>query len=234
MKKLLSFLMITTLLTGCVSANETIEKRIDDAISSALTLQVDHTNYSNTYYAYYLQPSIGRFYSHKISNIFGYRDIKFILNLNLSQIINEKFYPDSKEDYITLDSFPLVYQKSGEYIDINQQKYPYRVQIFQKNNDYYIELNMHYVDFYTVCPAGYASQIIYYMMNIGKSVVVNQEKVIEDFSKRQEINATRNKLELFKEIVPQNGAIDELFDKNEIIQESAPPIDPNSSIDITE
>ena len=70
------------------------------------------------------------------------------------------------------------------------------------------------LEFYAISGELQALQVAETMMRIARTVKVDREAVVSTYSARQEIDYERKRLELFQNVVPENGVIDELFEGN--------------------
>ena len=69
------------------------------------------------------------------------------------------------------------------------------------------------VIFYAVEDALSSVEIVKDMMQIARSVKVDDAKVIDAYANRNTVNYKSEKIQLFKQVVPESGRIEELFEE---------------------
>ena len=229
MKKIM-LLLLCLLLTGCSNQNTIdIQSAFDEAINSAIALPSGIADNNKNYYAYYLEPEIGRIYSDETSSIFKYHDTKFIMNLNISKIVNAMNYGDIIPKTIKLDDNYLVAYNTGTYYDYDNSVYDYEAMIYQLNNDtYYVCLDTKYV---TLAAKGSILQmleVIKPMLKIAKTIRIDKENIMVAYSAKERISFESEELKLFDEVIPSDGKVQEMVDMVEKPQDTnAPVYDPD-------
>lgn len=210
MKKYLSVLFACMCLVGC-KANPNLQENLDAKVNRALAMDVGHTTFNHGYYSYYIQPSIGRLYSDETSNVFVFDNVPFVMNLNVPGIVNRSYESQGMllDDVMQYDA--IVAKNSGEFLDGKKKSHPYTIAIFEKQDVYYTILKTDLLEFYAVSHAFEAPRISEEMLKIARSTVVDEVEVLAAYSKQETIAYNRKTLELFQNITPENGVIDELF-----------------------
>jgi hypothetical protein len=213
MKKIILFFLII-LLTGCTNYTN-FELDLKDALNKESSLNAISPDNNKTYFRYYLEPCIGLIYSNQTSNIFLYNNVKFIMNLNVASVINDKYYSNEFEN-IQLNQKYKLFSFSGEYTDYKNKTYPYYVDVFKVNDVYYLKLNSKYVSFYVNGNEASLINISRKMLQIAKSIDIYEEEILSDFSSKEIIEYTKEEIQLFDVIVPVNGKIQDILDGEDI------------------
>ncbi len=210
----ISILFVTLLfLTGCTKVNNDLSADISNRIYTALSEKVSSPFYHHQYYAYNIEASVGRIESTLTSNTFSYNGTKFMMNLNIPYILG-----DTSSSLKLTDQ--VIYENSGEYSDYNGNNHVYSLHVYNLNGNCIIELTTDYTVFYSVCSNKEVSSLVGVMLDIARTVKIDENKIKQDYSDRELITYKREQLELFKNIVPENGAVDELFENNESYEET--------------
>ncbi len=212
--KYISILLVMMLfLSGCTKMSDDLSAEISNKINETLSEKASSPTYNHEYYFYSIEPSVGRIDSTLTSNTFSYNGTKFIMNLNIPNILGNAS-EDSKLSSST------VYENSGEYIDYNEVSHHYDLYIYEVSYGKIIQLTTDYMVFYSVCSQNEVPSLVEVMLDIAKTIKIDENKIKVDYSDRELITYKREQLELFKNITPENGAVDELFDNNQIIEET--------------
>ncbi len=212
--KYISILLVMMLfLSGCTKMSDDLSAEISNKINETLSEKASSPTYNHEYYFYSIEPSVGRIDSTLTSNTFSYNGTKFIMNLNIPNILGNA-NEDSKLSSST------VYENSGEYIDYNEVSHHYDLYIYEVSYGKIIQLTTDYMVFYSVCSQNEVPSLVEVMLDIAKTIKIDENKIKVDYSDRELITYKREQLELFKNITPENGAVDELFDNNQIIEET--------------
>lgn len=229
MKKII-LLLICLLLTGCSSQNDiNIQEVFDEAINSAIALPSGIADNNKSFYAYYLEPEVGRIYSDETSSIFKYHDIKFVMNLNISKIVNAMNYGDIIPETIKLADDYLVAYNSGSYYDYDNSVYDYEAMIYKINdNTYYVCLDTKYVTLYAKGTIYQMLEVIKPMLKIAKTIRIDDNNIMIAYSAKQRISFESEELKLFDEVIPSDGKVSEMVDMVEKPQDTnAPSYDPD-------
>ena len=205
--KIVSILLVTLLcLTGCTKIDNGFSSELANKINTTLNEEASAPYYSHGYYSYNIEANIGRIDSSKTSNTFSYNGTKFIMNLNIPSILGL----DTSNEILNSDS--IIYETNGSYNDFEENSHNYTLKCYSISDDIVLYVNTDTVSFYSVCSKNEASSICSIMLDIARSVKINEEKIKNDYSSHDTISYQTEELELFKNIVPESGAVDELFE----------------------
>lgn len=213
MKYISILLVMMIFLSGCTKMSDDLSAEISNKINVALSDKASYPTYNHEYYFYSIEPSVGRIDSTLTSNTFSYNGTKFIMNLNIPNILGT-----ASEDNKLSSS--TVYENSGEYIDYNDTNHNYVLYVYEVSYGKIIQLTTDYMVFYSVCSENETPALVEVMLDIAKTIKIDENKIKADYSDRELITYKREQLELFKNITPENGAVDELFDNDQITEET--------------
>ena len=213
MKYLLKAIASLSLLVlwGCASYSGSFEEELNRRVERAVTSEAAKPNYSHGVYSYYKEPLVGRIRSEETSNTFVLDNVKFVMNLRISSIINQKYYSDVKEQTGHADLQPAA-QSSGTFLDYEGKEHPFQVILYRLNDSIYTYASSDQVEFFAISSELEALQLAEAMIRMARSIRVDNNAVIANYSSRQTIEYSRKRLELFQNIVPENGVIEELFE----------------------
>ena len=218
-KKIVTGLLCLTLLSGCSAVylsdlTSDVSRRLADLMEEPTM----RPTYSHRYYDYYIDPSIGRVTSYSTSNVFQMDGIQFIMNLNVARIVAGAYY-DCQTDWASVGQRLPETDLSGTYTDWNGEEHNYRVKIYLLGEQYYTLVDTDYVCFASISNRLEAARMAAEMVRIARTIRLHSSTVLSSFSNRVVISGTRQRLNLFQEIAPENGAIEELFDNENFTNE---------------
>ncbi len=214
MKKL-AIMILIFLIAGC-SANpadlkQILKESLEKQASKPTACIADN---HKTLFSYYAEPSIGRRNSTQTSNVFIMDDVEFVMNLDISTVMNSKYYPEVN-NLRDETSDELVYLK-GKYTDCHGDEYDYVLSVYLlQNGEYYVDFQTHYVNFYSTMKYVRIDDVISQMMKISQSVEVDETAVITAYSSKPADEHEREKVDLFQEQIAENGRLDELIGVND-------------------
>lgn len=212
MKKVIVSILSVLLLSGCtVKTNINLQEELESALIEGNSETIYQNNMNKKLYSYYLPTSIGRNYSTQCSSILNDRGRKFIMNLNIAAIIQGQYYNESENSFVSDLNSPIA-QSSGEYVDTNEKTHSYEVSIYEINGYYISIFSSDTVEFYSVLDALSSCEIIKDMLMIARSINVDKNAVLKKYSNKNTVDYKSEKIELFEQIVPESGRIEELFE----------------------
>lgn len=215
MKKIVCLIFSVFLLSSCtVKTSIDLQSELENALASANTSKIFTSNINKPFYSYYLPASIGRNKSTQCSSVLNDRGRKFIMNLNVPAIIQEKYYSETDQTQTNDFQNPIA-KCEGEYIDDDEQTHSYEVFTYEMSGYYVTVFHSDVVEFYSVLDALSTCDIVKDMLRIARSMRVDTDAVIQAYSNKKTVDYKSEKIELFKQIVPESGRIEELFDDTE-------------------
>ncbi len=197
---------------GCSTVSYDLPSAAEKEMVRRSAYTASRPSYDHVYYSYYLQPDVGRISSDISSNVFSYRGMKFSMNLDIPAIINGIYYPDTEQ--VLYDDAPVC-EYSGSYSGADGAEHAYTLRMYQSGGSVLTELRDDQVIMNAVTDPRDAPYVAGEMLEVMMSVVVKKDLVLEAFSNRELIYNTRKKLDLFEDISPESGVIDELLIKDD-------------------
>lgn len=210
MKKIMAA-VLCLLLCGCGTLRADPQARLNERIVQAQSWMVAKPNYTKRYYSYYGGPDLGRLGSDMTSNRFSSGGIQFVMNLDVSGIINEKYYDEIKGTQLKPDPSRIIASSKGSYEDTQGNEYPFEVSVCGIGSDYAVLLHAGYLDFCAVCDLFSTADIAREMLLLARSVRISREEVLKDFTILESISYEGEKIKLFDDMAPESGSIEELF-----------------------
>ena len=198
-------------LSGCTQYSSDIVEVMNEKLREAGTLKTANPVFNSTYYKYYVQPYIGRIDSDLTSNVFSLNGTQFILNLDVPAIINSSYYPAESPGTFSVEGAPLMAEKADTYEDNRNQNHTYICRIYRSEQTYYTILTTKYAQFFARSTKYEAPVLAGEMLYIARCIEPDRNAILRDFSNHTSISYQKEKLELFQNIIPENGVIDELF-----------------------
>lgn len=219
MKKILYLILSALMLSSCtVKTSIDLQSELESSLASANDAKIFTSNINKPLYSYYLPPSIGRNKSTQTSSILNDRGRKFVMNLNVASIIQEKYYSETEQ---TDDFQDPIVKCEGEYIDVDETTHSYTVTTYEMNDYYVTVFHSDVVEFYSVLDALSTCDIVEDMLRISRSMRVDTDAVIQAYSNKKTVDYKSEKIELFEQIVPESGRIEELFDNTETEEDTS-------------
>ena len=203
------------LLCGCVEREGSCQEQLNQRVAAAMSRPAMNPSFSHGFYSYYKEPSIGRIASEKTSNVFRMNDAKFIMNLKVSQIISSRYYRSMVAQSATLPAgMNLLAQYTGELTDYRMENHPYTICLYELENRVYTYAESDTMEFFAITSPLEALQLSEVITFMSRCISVDRDALIDAYSGRQNIDYSRKRLELFQNIAPENGAIEELFENH--------------------
>lgn len=227
MKRLFVVLLLV-MMCGCAS-NKDINTELDSLLSDTNKIVSNHPNNSLEYYDYYLPSDMGEVNFDQESLVLSYLDNKIVVNININDIVNNKYYT---EQYLTnsslLDQNKLVYSKSGKYLTIKDIERDYILNLYQNNDYYVIELITSDLTYITSSKA-YIKDIVKHLFTIAKSVDLDEELIIADYSDKNIVDYKKKQIDLFDSTRPTSGDLSEMLIGDAIVGNQGTDDDVNQS-----
>lgn len=204
-------------LVGCGSADASdlgsAAKRQIDAVTTAPVLMPSYTHH---FYDYYAMPSIGRLGSSRTGNVFSLDGTRFIMNLNVNAVLCDAYYQNVTENDSLNDILPET-RFTGTYVDYAGETHAYTVAIYLMGEQYYTFVSAGAMDFAALSNAAQAPYLAGEMMRIARTIRLHPEAVLSAFSNQEAVIAnTRKRVDLFHDLAPESGVIEELFEHTTI------------------
>ncbi|MEG2329574.1 hypothetical protein [Anaerorhabdus sp.] len=210
MKRILVYL-IAFCLVGCTQSTQPLMEQMKASLERANQMQAIDGDNRKDFYSYYIEPSIGKISSSPSSNVFVKNGVRFVMNLNVSKIINEKYYADALTMNDIATSENLLFSLEGQYEDILLNIYDYVCEVYQYESLTMVLLSTQFMDFYAVGNEDEVVAIVSDMLKIAKTVQINKEEIVAAYSSKEAVQYKKQALNLFEVAVPENGRVDEMI-----------------------
>ena len=208
MKKFLLCLICLLLLSGCYQAKD-INSEVDMTLRSLENVKSKkNANHLKKFYQYYLPTNVFSLESKDTYNIFKDQQFEFAMNLDIARIINKKYYHTTElvdSHFIYLKDY-LILEKKDHVLNSD-----YRLSIYQCDDLYLIDLTMNNVVLNACVRLNYVKDVLRNMFIIGDSVKTDDYEIIDKFSNKDVIEYHKEKIDLFKVIIPKDGRLEELI-----------------------
>lgn len=217
MKKL-SILLICLILVGCVPNDyANINNDLDNYLSKLDTTFKVRSNHTAYYYDYYLPSDTYDDGGNTNSSYFTYHDAKIVMNLNIPYIVNaESFGINEFYDEGFFKDSLLDYSKSGSFVKNDSSNGLYQLNIYKNGSEYLIHLVTNELNFYGLAKDYDVLETVKHLFIIGKSVNVNSQAVVSDYSNKDVIEYVKQQVNLFEYDIPSSGFLSDIVDqKNE-------------------
>lgn len=211
LKRFILMSLSVFLLGGCSRYSDDLLGAVMEKLSLAAELPAMRPTYNSTYYRYYKEPYVGRISSDATSNIFCLNGTQFVMNLNVPGMINQAYYPGETVGGMLVEGASLAAETAGHYTDWQSQERTYVCRVYRSQNLYVTILNTDFTEFFAMSTKNEVPSLAYEMLVIAKSVETDDEEILSRFSNHSVISYQKKKLELFQDMIPVNGAIEELF-----------------------
>jgi hypothetical protein len=214
MKRLvILFCVVLFGLSACSSVTkDTLSAYLKSAALEAETESVNTlTNISKTMYSYYLPPSIGRRTSTETSNILTSNGINILMNLDVIDVISDSYYDTASKTRsfkTMLSTTENLITFDGAYTDGAGEAVSYRVSILYVNDSLILlTLEASYFIFTAITPISVSDEILYDMIRLARSCVVDSASVLLAYSTRESIDYKRETIDMFSQIAPESGTV---------------------------
>ena len=199
---------LSLMLTSC-AAGSLSESRLDSRIREALAAEIQKPSFRKDCYAYYTDPSVGRIDATRTSNTFMYDGTVFTMNLRISEIISRRYYTPEETSVSSHENADIY--RSGTYIDLNGQEYPYEITGTMNGERMYLEAVTQFMEFTSVCDPADVPEIAAAMLKTARTVEIDEDEILAAYTSKKSISYTGETVTLFENVPPESGTIEELF-----------------------
>lgn len=210
MKKILLFLLCM-ILCGCTAADQDVSSLDRVFLSESEAMTIRRNNYTH-YIDYYLPGDASELSSSDLAFVFQYNHSRIILDVNVSGIINERYYPDiplSDEGFF--DEEKLLYSRNSTFLNGEGKNEEYLFCVYSYDREYLICLSTRELILY-----GYADRedlipVSSRMLLMARSASVRSEQIVSAYSSKEVIDYEKQQVNLFETIMPVNGQINDFL-----------------------
>ena len=208
MKKVFLVLCLLLGLCGCKTIeNNTLSNTLDDVLDSFSDVKNYRINNILEYYSYYLPSDMSEETADSDSIVLKYNDSRIIMNLNIANIVNSKYYYSSITDEGFFDEQYLVYQKNGTYTNQQRQNKLYILKIYSYKDLYALQFITSDMNYYGSVGKNEIDEVVKHLLVIAKNTSVDNEAVVKAFSNKDVIDYKKKQINLFDTSVPSSGEL---------------------------
>lgn len=182
-----------------------------ESAEQAVSRQCDTPNCTKEFYSYYLPPEIGRLSGNVSGNLLCWNGTHFVMNLNVSAVLRETYFQDAAEEVPVLDRKKAILSLDGTYEDSFGEEQVFEIMIHDLGGSYSCYVHTESSDFFAVTDLLTAVTIPAKMLRIARSVRIDAEEIAAAYSTKSEISYQASRIQLFENLAPENGTIDELL-----------------------
>ena len=202
-------LLLCIVLFGCSSGSD-LNSQLDKVFSADRKEETLRRNNYSTYLDYYLPSDIFELESGMLTNYFLYDDSRLIMDVNVSGIVNDRYYPEEQiKDEGFFDEDKLVYAHSGVYVDNEGSEHEYLYKVYGYEENYLTYFVSRDLIFYGYAEkedvVGLSSRILL----LAKGTIVREDAVAAGYSLKNEIDYEKKQVNLFETIMPVNGNVND-------------------------
>ena len=199
--------------SGCsIASKDDISGELDAVFSNNSVPKNIRQNNAVGDFSYYLPSDMSDGECDYTGCIMNYGNSKILMNLNISSIINSKYYSNSSlADEKIFDDKNLVYEKKGIFINIDSLDKGYYLRLYDYGKYYQIHFATTDMNFYAYAYLNNVVETVKHIFLVAKSVSVKNNEIIGKYSNKEVIDYQKKKLNLFEYIIPTDGKIDDLL-----------------------
>lgn len=192
-------------LSGC-AAQMPLQTQLDETLARTMAVTIPFTNHQKPYMAYYVPTNVGVLEQHATSTVFTLGESEFLLTLNVNNIIAGVDTPQGRG----IDISNAIYSSNGIYSDVDGADHAYTLALLDMGGAYYILFDTPQISFYGLTNPQEADLVLQAMIRILKSTSINTDEIISTFDREEAAKSERMELDLFEEIIPENGRLEEI------------------------
>lgn len=173
--------------------------------------KIRHNNFTE-YVDYYLPSDISEETADRLSCVFVYNRSRVIMDINISGIINERYYdelPFETEGFF--DESKLFYRKEGTYKDNEGNDMEYIFRVYEYDEEYLLHFLTKDLVFYGYGERNDLIPLASRIFLIARGADVRTSAVLADFSTIDVIDYHKKQVNLFETIMPVNGSINDFL-----------------------
>lgn len=222
MKKSLLIVCLLFIFSGCVASDSnSLTNELDNVFNNIDSIKEYYPNNTMRYYSYYLPSDMGEEEIDSESVTIRYNNSTVVMNLNIADIINEKYYSDEllKDDGF-FDEQYLIYEKTGTYLkDENQCQYTYK--LYKKDDVYIIHLKTVDINFYGSSNISDVIELSKHLLMISKSITSEKDTILKNYYKKDVIDYSKKQIDLFDSSLPSNGKLSDMLTDNAVVKDGS-------------
>ena len=216
MKKIILIILSMFILMGCTNEKDNKTILINDLKEFGHSSISFINNHSKKLYSYYVIPSMTSDSINDTSSIIKYEDKTISLNIEVNNILDQQLF--SNEDKVKQLKIKgtRVLMIDDLLIDYNNEPVNYYFEIYRLNDEYLLSLRTKFFILESIQKQSDVEIIAKMMMTVAKSVNIDIDQIILDYSNKIEIYTEKEVIELYKPLAPENGPISEILADSQI------------------
>ena len=196
---------------GCADTKN-ITSDLDEVFYDEELYRIIRTNNYTRYANYYLPSDVQETDVDDLSYVFSYNHSKIIMDVNVSGIINSKYY----DKYIIkdegfFDNSKLIYSHEGNYPNPKEKMIPYFYRVYNHDDDYLAYFMSEELIFYVYTNIDDLIPVTSRILLMAKGTNIDNENIIYQYSSKEVIDFEKKQVNMFETIMPVNGNINEFF-----------------------
>ena len=205
-------------LCGCKTIeSNSLNDILDDVLASFSDAKNYRINNIMEYYSYYLPSDMSEETADSDSIVLKYNDSRIIMNLNIANIVNSKYYHTAVVDEGFFDDQYLVYKKNGTYKSQDDISKAYILKVYSYKDLYALEFITSDMNYYGSVNKNEIDEVIKHLLIMAKNTSVDNEAVVKDFSNKDVIDYKKKQINLFDTSMPTSGELTEILVDDAII-----------------
>lgn len=209
MRKFGLALLCLFMMSAC-SVNRDVDAIIKSSLSRPLPAGVNHTK---TYMKYYLSPEFGIKASTDISTLIRVEDTEIMMNLNVSEIVANRYYNDKERRLRVNDTLENVTRKEGSYLDANDVQRAFNLSVIALEGSQALVLENGLVDLIAIVNDSNINYVLDAMIVIMRSVEVNEDSIVANYSNKEIIEYNTIHEDFFEQTVPEAGSLIDMYNQ---------------------
>ena len=206
------------LLCGCKTIeNNSLNNTLDDILETFSDVKNYRINNFLEYYSYYLPSDMSEETADSDSIVLKYNDSRIIMNLNIANIVNSKYYHSSIVDEGFFDDQYLVYKKNGTYKNQEDINKVYILKVYSYKDLYALQFVTSDMNYYGSVEKNEIDEVIKHLLIVAKNTSVDNETIVKDFSNKDVIDYKKKQINLFDTSMPTSGELTEILIDDAII-----------------
>lgn len=192
-----------------------IKDRIDNITSDLTKTYEFRPNNTLTYYTFYLPSDMQENESFDSSMMINYLDSKIAMNLNVASIVDKKYYIDKQfNEEGFFDNVKLCYEKNGVFTKDDGNDSNFVLKIYQDKENCLVHLVSDELNFYCSTNENEIEDVVKHIFLIAKSVEVDTNAVISNYSAKEVIDYQKKQVDLFDYVIPSSGYLSDLVNSS--------------------
>ena len=213
MKKILAALCLFMILSGCKTSDpEQLNSDLDAVFSVLEESGTYRVNNMMEHYSYYLPSDMSEEALDSDAIVLRYGDVRAGMNLNISGIVNARYYPEHVlEDEGLFAEENMAYRKEGTYTDYDGISKNYIYSLYRYEDTYIISLLSNDMSYYASTDEFRVREVTAHLLTIMKNTSVATDEVASIYANKDIIDYRKKQIDLFDVGLPDNGAISSLL-----------------------